>query len=171
MHHHRPLDRPRGQVGADPLVQRDQPIEAAVEVADGVDPPAGRQDGGRGHRVSHAAGRYRLGRWEGSARVPPGGETRFSALTALGSGSPRRHIPAMDAIRVENLTKRYGTTLAVDAIGFRVPVGATIGLLGGNGAGKTTTIAMLLGLLIRPTAPSTCSATTWRATVLPPSPG
>jgi ABC-2 type transport system ATP-binding protein len=54
----------------------------------------------------------------------------------------------MDAIRVENLTKRYGTTLAVDAIGFRVPVGATIGLLGGNGAGKTTTIAMLLGLLI-----------------------
>ena len=54
----------------------------------------------------------------------------------------------MDAIRVENLTKRYGTTLAVDGIGFRVPPGATVGLLGGNGAGKTTTIAMLLGLLI-----------------------
>jgi ABC-2 type transport system ATP-binding protein len=54
----------------------------------------------------------------------------------------------MDAIRVENLTKRYGTTLAVEDIGFRVPVGATVGLLGGNGAGKTTTIAMLLGLLI-----------------------
>ena len=57
----------------------------------------------------------------------------------------------MDAIRVHNLTKRYGETLAVDDIGFTVRSGATVGLLGGNGAGKTTTIAMLLGLLI-PTA-------------------
>jgi ABC-2 type transport system ATP-binding protein len=57
----------------------------------------------------------------------------------------------MDAIEVADLTKRYGQTLAVDAIGFSVPAGATLGLLGGNGAGKTTTIAMLLGLLI-PTA-------------------
>lgn len=57
----------------------------------------------------------------------------------------------MDAIAVERLTKRYGGTLAVDAISFSVPRGATVGLLGGNGAGKTTTIAMLLGLLI-PTA-------------------
>ena len=54
----------------------------------------------------------------------------------------------MDAIRVENLTKRYGATLAVEGIDFSVPPGATVGLLGGNGAGKTTTIAMLLGLLI-----------------------
>src|ERR1700727_2937828 len=57
----------------------------------------------------------------------------------------------MDAIRVHDLTKRYGDTLAVDDIGFTVRSGATVGLLGGNGAGKTTTIAMLLGLLI-PTA-------------------
>jgi len=54
----------------------------------------------------------------------------------------------MDAIRVDGLTKRFGTVLAVDAIDFLVPAGATIGLLGGNGAGKTTTIGMLLGLLI-----------------------
>jgi len=54
----------------------------------------------------------------------------------------------MNAIEVAHLTKRYGETLAVDDIGFAVPVGATVGLLGGNGAGKTTTIAMLLGLLI-----------------------
>ena len=59
----------------------------------------------------------------------------------------------MDAIRVQNLTKRYDATLAVDAIDFAVPAGATVGLLGGNGAGKTTTLAMLLGLLI-PTAGS-----------------
>ena len=58
---------------------------------------------------------------------------------------------AMDAIRVQHLTKRYAETLAVDDVTFSVPAGATVGLLGGNGAGKTTTIAMLLGLLI-PTA-------------------
>jgi ABC-2 type transport system ATP-binding protein len=53
-----------------------------------------------------------------------------------------------DAIVVEGLTKRYGEILAVDAVSFTVPRGATVGMLGGNGAGKTTTIAMLLGLLI-----------------------
>lgn len=59
----------------------------------------------------------------------------------------------MDVIRVENLTKRYGDTLAVDDVNFAVAAGGTLGLLGGNGAGKTTTIAMLLGLLV-PTAGS-----------------
>ncbi len=54
----------------------------------------------------------------------------------------------MTAIVVETLFKRYGAVVAVDGIGFEVPAGRTIGLLGGNGAGKTTTIAMLLGLLI-----------------------
>ncbi|HEX3349908.1 MAG TPA: ABC transporter ATP-binding protein [Acetobacteraceae bacterium] len=58
-----------------------------------------------------------------------------------------------DVITVENLTKSYGDTLAVDAISFAAPRGATVALLGGNGAGKTTTIAMLLGLLV-PTAGS-----------------
>ena len=54
----------------------------------------------------------------------------------------------MNAIQVDSLTKRYGDVLAVSDISFTVPVGATLGLLGGNGAGKTTTIAMLLGLLV-----------------------
>ena len=54
----------------------------------------------------------------------------------------------MNAIQVDNLTKRYGDVLAVDDISFAAPAGATVGLLGGNGAGKTTTIAMLLGLLV-----------------------
>lgn len=61
----------------------------------------------------------------------------------------------MDAIVVEGLTKRYGATLAVDALDFTVAPGTTLGLLGGNGAGKTTTIAMLLGLLI-PSAGTIC---------------
>src|ERR1700759_5273639 len=75
-----------------------------------------------------------------------------SGATAALGGAPRAaYAPAMDAIRVHHLTKRYNETLAVDDIDFTVRVGATVGLLGGNGAGKTTTIAMLLGLLI-PTA-------------------
>jgi len=55
----------------------------------------------------------------------------------------------MDAIVASGLTKRYGRgPLAVDGLDFRLPEGATVGLLGGNGAGKTTTLAMLLGLLV-----------------------
>jgi len=54
----------------------------------------------------------------------------------------------MNMVRVQALSKRYATTLAVDNIGFTIGAGQTVGLLGGNGAGKTTTISMLLGLLL-----------------------
>ena len=53
----------------------------------------------------------------------------------------------MDAIDVRALRKRFGATIAVDGIDFRVPPGAIVGLLGANGAGKTTTLALLLGLI------------------------
>ncbi len=46
-------------------------------------------------------------------------------------------------IRVKNLTKRYGSCLAVDDISFQVPRGGVVGFLGPNGAGKTTTIRIL----------------------------
>ena len=49
-------------------------------------------------------------------------------------------------IRAEALTKRYGSTLAVDSLDLTVEAGEVFGLLGPNGAGKTTTILMLLGL-------------------------
>ncbi|MGE4220881.1 MAG: ABC transporter ATP-binding protein [Alphaproteobacteria bacterium] len=55
---------------------------------------------------------------------------------------------AVPAVAVEGLGKRFGDVVAVADIGFIVPAGATVGLLGANGAGKTTTVAMLLGLLI-----------------------
>jgi ABC-2 type transport system ATP-binding protein len=50
-------------------------------------------------------------------------------------------------IKVDQLRKSYGTTVAVDAISFEVPRGETFGLLGPNGAGKTTTINMMIGVL------------------------
>jgi ABC-2 type transport system ATP-binding protein len=46
-------------------------------------------------------------------------------------------------IQVEQLTKRYGTTLAVDGISFQVEQGEIVGFLGPNGAGKTTTMRIL----------------------------
>jgi polyether ionophore transport system ATP-binding protein len=55
------------------------------------------------------------------------------------------------AIRTEGLSKRYDTTLALDALDLTVEAGDVYGYLGPNGAGKTTTIRLLLGLL-RPTA-------------------
>jgi ABC-2 type transport system ATP-binding protein len=55
------------------------------------------------------------------------------------------------AIRTETLTKRYGETLALDALDLTVEPGEVYGYLGPNGAGKTTTIRLLLGLH-RPTA-------------------
>jgi polyether ionophore transport system ATP-binding protein len=56
-----------------------------------------------------------------------------------------------DAIRTEQLSKRYGETLALDALDLAVSAGEVYGYLGPNGAGKTTTIRLLLGLH-RPTA-------------------
>ena len=50
------------------------------------------------------------------------------------------------AIAAAGLTKRYGETVAVDAIDFRISAGTVYGFLGPNGAGKTTTIEMLTTL-------------------------
>ena len=49
-------------------------------------------------------------------------------------------------IVAEQLTKAYGTNIAVDHLDLTIERGEVFGLLGPNGAGKTTTILMLLGL-------------------------
>jgi ABC-2 type transport system ATP-binding protein len=54
-------------------------------------------------------------------------------------------------IEVRELTKRYGSTTAVDNLTFAIPAGRITGFLGPNGAGKTTTLRAALGL-VRPTA-------------------
>ena len=50
------------------------------------------------------------------------------------------------AIKVQNLTKRYPSVLAVDHINFEVQKGEFFGFLGPNGAGKTTTINIITGV-------------------------
>ncbi len=52
-----------------------------------------------------------------------------------------------DAIEVKNLTKTFGTSVAVDHISFSVKEGEIFGFLGPNGAGKTTTTRMLTGVI------------------------
>jgi ABC-2 type transport system ATP-binding protein len=49
-------------------------------------------------------------------------------------------------IEARGLTKRYGSTLAVDDLSFDVRPGVVTGFLGPNGAGKSTTMRMILGL-------------------------
>jgi ABC-2 type transport system ATP-binding protein len=50
-------------------------------------------------------------------------------------------------IEVSNLTKRYGSRVAVNDISFTVARGEIVGLLGPNGAGKSTTMRMLSGFM------------------------
>ena len=57
----------------------------------------------------------------------------------------------MDAIRIENLTKKYRDLVAVDNLSLTVHKGELFSLLGVNGAGKTTTIKML-SCLTQPTS-------------------
>ncbi|HEY2174548.1 MAG TPA: ATP-binding cassette domain-containing protein [Mycobacteriales bacterium] len=54
-------------------------------------------------------------------------------------------------IEVQDLTKRFGTTVAVEGLSFQVRPGMVTGFLGPNGSGKSTTMRMILGL-DRPTA-------------------
>ena len=50
-------------------------------------------------------------------------------------------------IKVENLTKAFGTKLAVDNVSFEVNKGEVLGFLGPNGSGKTTTMRMITGFI------------------------
>jgi ABC-type multidrug transport system ATPase subunit len=53
----------------------------------------------------------------------------------------------MTALRIESLTRHYGSTVGVQDLTLRVERGQVYGLLGPNGSGKTTTLACALGFL------------------------
>lgn len=54
---------------------------------------------------------------------------------------------ATNALELRGLTKRYGSTTAVDMLDLAVPRGSFYGLVGPNGAGKTSALSMATGLL------------------------
>jgi ABC-2 type transport system ATP-binding protein len=56
-------------------------------------------------------------------------------------------LPVEYAIETQNLTRRFGTFVAVNGVTLKIPKGELYGFLGLNGAGKTTTIRMLTTLL------------------------
>ncbi len=66
--------------------------------------------------------------------------------------SPIQPKPATDdkqpVLRAIELTKRFGTFVAVDHVSFDISRGEVFGLLGHNGAGKTTIVNMLAGLML-----------------------
>jgi len=60
---------------------------------------------------------------------------------------PVQAVPAKGTpVRVDQVTKRFGTVLAVDKVTLEVPPGKLVTLLGPSGCGKTTTLRMIAGL-------------------------
>ena len=54
----------------------------------------------------------------------------------------------MNALVIENITKRFGEFYAVKNLSIKIPAGTIYSLLGPNGAGKTTTIRMVMNIII-----------------------
>lgn len=63
--------------------------------------------------------------------------------------------PGEPAFRLDRLTKRFGSLLAVDGVELAIPSGSFFGLVGPNGAGKTTLLSMAVGLIRPDTGTST----------------
>src|ERR1700727_1368835 len=57
------------------------------------------------------------------------------------------HEPGPALVRIERLTKSFGSKIALKGITFSVPAGQICGLLGPNGAGKTTLFRLLMGII------------------------
>jgi len=68
------------------------------------------------------------------------------STTALPDTSHKQAAESQWAVETHGLTKRFGETVAVNAVELLIPRGCAFGYLGPNGAGKTTLIRVLLGL-------------------------
>lgn len=83
-------------------------------------------------------------------RGPNAGEREAGLSPALRAVESRREGRASDGGAVAalvNVTKRYGSTVALDGLGLEVRPGELLAVLGPNGAGKSTAIGLWLGTL------------------------
>jgi sulfate-transporting ATPase len=77
-------------------------------------------------------------------------ESLLAEAEARAPGSAQIMIPAGPrlgevVIEAEHLRKAYGDKLLIDDLGFRLPPGGIVGVIGANGAGKTTLFRMITG--------------------------
>ena len=90
-----------------------------------------------------------MGRHVGDALTSDGNEKYQSAEVQVKASALRIvFMRPMNAIALHNITKRFGTHLAVDDLSLEVPAGSVYGFIGPNGSGKTTTIRMILHILL-----------------------
>jgi len=132
------LDRPGAVLGSATALLLGGEGPALVRVAEalGLDPGLGFDPGA----LADAIGERRLG----GAAVRPGGPS--AAVTATTPWQSVREVrPA--AIRIEDLTHRYGALTALRGVNLEIPPGASVAIVGQNGSGKTTLAKHLLGLL------------------------
>jgi ABC-2 type transport system ATP-binding protein len=71
---------------------------------------------------------------------------RTSSAEVVAIPAPEGALSSSPAIFTEGLSKRFGSTVAVNALSLTVRRGEVFGFLGPNGAGKTTVVKLLLGL-------------------------
>src|SRR5882672_3065985 len=83
----------------------------------------------------------------GGRPSPPGrGEARCSAATPA-ADADRDAVEMAAAIALERVTKRFGSTAAVDSVSLTIEEGEFFSLLGPSGCGKTTTLRMVAGFV------------------------
>ena len=54
----------------------------------------------------------------------------------------------MNTVSIQNLSHRYGETLALDGVSLDIPKGATVGLIGPDGVGKSTLLSLMAGVKV-----------------------
>ena len=81
------------------------------------------------------------------SEAPPSSVAAESDAPRSIGGTRKKKRAVEYAIRVTNVTKKFGAKVAVDNASIKVKAGTVYGLIGPNGAGKTTTFSMMAGFL------------------------
>ncbi len=75
------------------------------------------------------------------------GQKNINLEKKLGNNYQMNNEPLTSVLEINNLTKKFGGLIAVDAVSFTVKQNEILGLIGPNGAGKTTMFNILSGLI------------------------